>query len=228
MKSILRPLILIIVLAVLANILWFYEIVERIGWPGLDWLSERHYSIYVINLLVIIAYLSPVYFAKKPAWEKLILTCIELYALGMVAYLIAKAVLYTIFGSMFTFLNLYSTLAILVLIPFLTAMSFYLVTQRQLYSVSRWVVVPLFLSMSLPIFLAGGTLQMFRGFDQGIIQYAPEAVKIGYPFFWITLLMGICSLLSLSFYQKATVKPSQPDILDDLPFQQSEEEIRKF
>ncbi len=224
MKSNLPSIIAIILLAILANIAWLFEIVQLIGWEGSYWLQATHYSVYFINLLVVIAYLTPVYLIKKTDWQKLLYTAIELYAVAIVAYLISKSVLYTMYGGIYAFLNFYSTLGILFLIPIMTGVSYFLVTKRQLYPLSWRSAIPLSLAMLLPIFLSWLTMQVLPGFDRISVSIgSPNVIKMGYPFFWITLLMGMASLINLHYFQKTTSRPTQPDLLDDLPFRRKGE-----
>ena len=87
-KQILISAIVILVLAFFANTIWLYEILYRFGWLSLDWLAYQLWSIYVINLFVIIAYLLPFFLSKQANVSKLLMVGFLLYGVAFTYFML--------------------------------------------------------------------------------------------------------------------------------------------
>lgn len=207
-------LLYILGLALLAYALWFVEINYFIGWEGMEWLTPTHYSVFGIAALVVVAYLLPLRLLSKKPLNALAKAGIELYFVALAAYFLEKLVLLTLYTQFYGFLNPDWLLVLQVLVLVMTVLSFHFVTQRWLQPL-RWQQTLVFgAAMLLPYPLSLLSARYLFHFNQGGIL---DAIKIGYPFFWITLLMGIAGLIATQNFTKALAPVAQEDILDDLP-----------
>jgi len=210
-----KPFLFILVLALLAFAGWFVEINYFIGWEGAEWLSYNHYSVFGIAALVVIAYLLPLYLIARKPMQRLWKAGVELYFVVLAAYFLEKLVLITLYTQFYGFLNPDWLLVMQVLVLVMTVMSFHFVTQRWLESL-RWQQTLVFgAAMLLPYPLSLLSVQYLFNFSNDTLLM--DAVKMGYPFFWITLLMGIAGLIATQNFTKTLAPPTQEDILDDLP-----------
>lgn len=210
-----KPLLGILGLALLAYALWLVEINYLIGWEGTEWLAHTHYSVFVIAALVVLAYLLPLRLLAHKPLVVLAKAGIELYFVTLAAYLLEKLVLLTLYTQFYGFLNRDWLLILQVLVLAMTVLSFYFVTQRWLQSL-RWQQTLVFgAAMLLPYPLSVLSARLLFNFSKNPAFL--DAIKWGYPFFWITLLMGIAGLIATKNFTKKVAFPVQEDILDDLP-----------
>lgn len=203
-------------LAGLALALWLGEITLRLRWEGLQWLSAFHYSIFLIAAFVIITYLLPFYFLMRFPIQRLLAAGTELYFVILAAFLLEKAILLMQYTQFYGFFNEDWLLLIQVLVLVMTSFSFYFITQRWLQSLSLQQVWTIVLGLLLPVPLSIITIHIIPGFGNG--RWLADALKMGYPFFWTVLLMGIAGMMSTRFIKNAEPKPTQDDILDDQDF----------
>lgn len=210
-----KPFLLVLLLALLAYVLWFLEIHYAVGWEGSAWLSYSHYSVFVIAALVVLAYLLPIRLMLHQPLSRLAKAATELYFVALAAYFLEKLILITLFTQFYGFLDRNWLLLLQVLVIAMTVMSFYFITQRWLERL-RWEQIVVFaIAMLLPYPLSLYSVQYLFNFSES--EGFTDAIKMGYPFFWITLLMGIAGILATRHFKKATPPLPKEDILDDLP-----------
>lgn len=215
-KTWVKPFLISIGLAVLALVLWLVEMTQRIGWDGSEWLSAFHYSILIIAVFAIAAYLLPFYWLFRFPFQRILAAGTELYFVFLAAYFLEKAVLLTLFSRFYLFSSPYLTWSIQPLVLILTALSFFFVTQRWLQPL-RWqhpvlVGSGIFLSLILSLI----TVKFIPAFNGHMELW--DAVKMGYPFFWIVLLMGIVGIVSTHLLKETQPPLPQDNILDDHDF----------
>lgn len=215
-----KPFLFIFLFALAAYALWFAEINYFIGWEGTEWLSYSHYSVFVIAALVVVAYLLPLRLLMNKPLNRLAKAGTELYFVVLAAYFLEKLILLTLFTQFYGFLDRDWLLVLQVLVVAMTATSFYFITQRWLEPL-RWQQVLVFTgALLLPYPLSLLSLRFLFNYGEG--SGVTAAFKMGYPFFWVVLLMGIAGIIATQNFKKTLIPPSQEDILDDLP----EEEFR--
>lgn len=200
-----------LLLAVLANGLWLYEIVSVIGWEGLKWLNYEHKSIFVINALVILAYCFPLWRNQEvqAKQEHKLVTFLLLYVLTLIAFYIIKSLFC---GPLFDLDILYlPSICLILLVPFLI----YWISHKRIHPLKKWQIGPVFLSVLLSILLSNITIEYFPGFGNSSSFIA--GTKMGYPYFWITIIMniiGIWTVEKLLLDPKLEKKLLHEDILD--------------
>jgi hypothetical protein len=197
-----HSLISIFLLAILGWVFWLYEIVAKIGWASLDWLNQNLFSPYLICLLVSVAYIHPFWVRYKNIDGKLILTTLTLFVLNVSVFLLSDVVLRTIFSRLgfltsgfykFTF----STITILIF-----GLGYFFVTDKLIFPIKKKYVI-LFLACPLLMFVLGLISNFFiRGFatNWGLV----DSIKMGFPQFWICVLMGFAGILVSSSYDENT------------------------
>lgn len=214
-REVLQAVVLILGLAFLANGLWLAEVIWMTGWEGLGWLWQAQYSAYAGVGLAILAYLLPFILIGKARGPRLWISAIELFFSSVVAFLIARNILYGLYGGM-AVLTISPHLLYLMLAALLAlvAGSFYLTTQRRLARPGISYYFWLFAALGAPGALSLFTVKIFPGF--GSSSTFADAVKMGYPLFWTVLCLGAVSLLGVS----RVPKPPEYDekILDDVEF----------
>jgi hypothetical protein len=219
--SIVFDLAAIIILAAFAHSAWLGEIVYRLGWGGLEWLSRSHFSIFFIILFVVAAYLLPLRNESGKKRAELLLPGIFLYTISLIAFHLAKILLFTIYSRMFPVYGYKLVVALLLIAP-TAAAGFHYVTDRYIMPVRNIQFFLLILAMLAAVPLSRWSVQAFAGLNLSDGKSFVDAVKMGYPFFWIVFTMGLASILTGRFYRREVQPPEPPsrdDILDDRIFQ---------
>jgi hypothetical protein len=210
-----KPLIFSLLLALLAYSLWWLELTYRIGWEADGWLSYTPYSVFGIAALLVVAYLLPIGMALQTAQGSLLQAGIELYFVTLAAYFLERLILITQYTQFYGFFSKDGLLIVQIVVLAMTAWSFYLITQRWIQPLRWQQSLVLGAAMTLPYPLSLLFIQpLFNFSDQNSFS---DAVKMGYPFFWIVLLMGVAGLFTTKFLHKTHTPAGLEDILDDLP-----------
>lgn len=192
----------IVLSALAANAIWLYEMVYHIGWKGTSWVSAHYYSIYPINFLVVNAFLMPICIGsryKKKYWKLLA----PLYLVSLAAFYVAKP----FFLSYLTPLSSFFAVVIAV------GLAYYIVAYFLLERLSLFFIPTLGLAVITVIFESTILSENFAIY--GSKGSFPDAVKMGYSYFFITINMGLLGILTHSIWLKNKIIPSSDDILDD-------------
>lgn len=193
MKNSTIPLLLLIIpLALTANILWLYEIVRMIGWDGTQWVRQEHFSIFIINGLAIFAYFFPIWqnpevrdrFKNKT--NILIVALILLYSCTMTSYYIAK---WFLLASRWYFaMNPHFGVLLALILLVGTPMLFHWISHKFFFPIVKKQIIALILGIMLTFYLSCLSIDYYSGYGSG--KNLVDAIKMGYPFFWIVLMMG--------------------------------------
>lgn len=196
-----KSLLLILALALLSIALWLIEILAVKGWSGLNWLNGRRYTPYVIGFLSAVAFVIPFVFNGTRISNKLLLAFVSIYAISILCYEAGRILNYIAY-SRFMFVTILEVkpfvFTALILFPVL-GFSCWLITDKLIRKTKEQLILYISLIAVLAIPLSLLTIHLNTGFGSqtGWI----DAVKMGYPFFWITLLMGISGMLSVRLYR---------------------------
>ena len=195
-----HSLITVFLLSLLCWAIWLYEIVAKIGWASLEWLSEDLFSPYLICLIVSVAYIHPFWVRYRNIDSKLILTTLTLFVLNISVFLLSDVVLRTIFSRLgFLTSGLYkftfSTITILIF-----GLGYFFVTDKLIFPIKKKYAA-LFLACPFLMFVLGLITNFFiRGFatNWGLV----DSIKMGFPQFWICVLMGLMGIVISSSYDE--------------------------
>jgi hypothetical protein len=176
--------IIIGTLAILSQAIWLYEINGKIGWQGTTWLKRDLYSPFLICLFVAMSYIAPFWVRYQKLDARLILTLLTFYMINLSCYLLSK-VLFK--GLEIDPTPLLKILGILVFIIF--AGGYYYVTNELIMPIQKRMAALFALSILLMYFLSKASILVFKGF--GTETQWVDAVKMGYPQFWISILLAV-------------------------------------
>lgn len=199
-------------LAIASIGLWLYVIISVVGWDGLAWLKGdlgEISSSYIITVFVVVAYLLPFLLKRRSKPGKLVFSGLLLYGASLICYFTGahlSAILYSRWASWdiisFISLTVFASAVFLFL-----GLSYWFVTnyfikrnpKKNIFLISILGVAPIPLSL-LMIHIYNYSDEKFTGWV--------EAVKMGYPMFWITLVMGISGWLIESQQSTGKLKNS--------------------
>ncbi|MBK7871281.1 MAG: hypothetical protein IPJ74_11690 [Saprospiraceae bacterium] len=136
-----------------------------------------------------------------------------MYPATLVAFFLAKTILFSIYTQLYGYLNGNALLALLLVVVLLIAFSIHFVTKKTLHRV-RWghgFFIALGIVTVVPLSIL--TVRLLPGFGEH--KSFVDAVKMGYPFFWITVMMGLLGMRTAMWKPESDVTVTQEDILDD-------------
>ena len=197
MNNTFKALLIIVLLSISGMAIWLYEMKVILPWHSLTWLWHPLYSPYVISLLPALAFLTPFFLTPSLSLQKIIFSVASLYAVNMICYFFGEDISrdsYVWFvGPVFLyFLYLFGFKGFLIflLLGFIYWMVVKKIIGRNIRKKHLFLIT--FLSaVVLPLSLI--TVYFFEGY--GCCTGWVDAVKMGYPIFWITFLLGICGII---------------------------------
>jgi hypothetical protein len=191
-----QSLFIILSLAVTSIAIWLFEMTKIIGWSSVDWLQADLISPYFICFLAAVCFMTPIVMKYRKIDGKIILTFLTLSLINIVAFFLAETFLKGIFNQL-SFFSEKSGLYLLGIVTFIGfAASYYFVTHHLIVNMPKSFVFVFASSEILMFLLAMITAYFIRGF--GKTSYIADAVKMGYPQFWICILLGLSGVFILS------------------------------
>jgi hypothetical protein len=194
-RNIFTTVIIIFLLSAMGTSLWLYEILKIKGWYSLNWLNEQLYSPYIAALIAVVAFITPFIINKQPLTKKIIFAAILLYSVSIICFEVGKQLCYTLYCR-FCFWTTKDIILIFLisfmLFPFL-GLFYWLVTHKFIKKNKKTNIlfISLFLLSVIPLSLV--TIKINTGFGNGTDWV--DAVKMGYPIFWITMLLGFTGMV---------------------------------
>jgi hypothetical protein len=187
-----RSSLIIFLLALTANILWLSEICLVKGWAGLQWLNGTLYSPYLSTLLCVMSFTTPFLLSGTRFNTKFVFSAALLFLCSLFLYEaghIINEIVYSRFSVFISATNrdllVYTTLCLFPLLGF----SYWLITDKLIRKNRETNLLLICIITALVIPLSLLTICLYSGF--GSQTGWVDAVKMGYPVFWMTLLMGI-------------------------------------
>jgi hypothetical protein len=190
-----QSLFIILSLAVTSIAIWLFEMTKVIGWSSLDWLQADLISPYVICCLAAICFMTPIVLKYRKIDSKIILTFLTLSLINIAAFFLAETFLKGVFNrlSFFSEKNSFYALGLITFVGF--ALSYYVVTHYLIVNMPKLFVFVFATSEILMFLLAMITAYFMRGYGNN--GYIADAVKMGYPQFWICVLLGLSGVFIL-------------------------------
>ena len=186
----------ILLLAILAEAMWLYEIVVRIGWANLAWLRKDFISPFGVCFCAATAYLLPFIVKYKQIDGKVILTWLSFICVNIAVFYIGEAVLKNLFSPLIALLSFGASLKMRLFGLFavsIFAFGYYFITHKLIFNVRKQQLALFPLSVFLMFVLGSVTVFLIPGFGNG--ESIVDAVKMGYPQFWICTLLGITGIM---------------------------------
>ena len=196
-----QALLGILLLATLAEAVWLYEIIVKLGWASLAWLKKDLFSPYAICLCAATAYLLPFIVKYRQIDGKVILTWLSFFLLNISVFYIGESVLRHLFSPLIALLSFGDSLLMRFFGLFAAcvfAFGYFFITQKLIMKVHKQQVALFFLSIFLMFVLGSITVFVIPGFGRG--ESIVDAIKMGYPQFWICILLGLSGILTITYF----------------------------
>lgn len=196
--------IAIILIAAILNIsFWLFEIVVIKKWASLNWLKSPLYAPYAIVLLTTIAHLAPMQLHYRASRINWFISVSGLYLFSLAEFYAGKQLCYALYSRYWIITKIDLAIgctAIGLLFGGLAAAC--LVSAKQLHRDTNYKSVlanAVLLTCVIPLSLLSIKLIPGYGAGSGWI----DAVKMGYPAFWITILLGVAALRTIRLQARA-------------------------
>jgi|GEM_PF-3775189 len=185
--------IIIFILSTVGMSLWLYEILEIQGWYNLNWADNGAlYSPYIAALLVVFAFIVPFIISKQATAYKILLPSIILYAVNMICFKIGEYLCHKMLSFWFVPMPISDIIlgfSLFILIGFF----YWLITHKLIKRNKKINIIFITLLAILIIPLSSLTIEINSGF--GSQRGWVDTVKMGYPIFWTTMLLGVGGIL---------------------------------
>lgn len=175
-------------------LLWWYELHQLIGWQGMKWLKAPLTAVYVITALVVLVFLLPMLVELKMTVPWLILYSLLLYGASLVAFFTAKKIFYTLYTKGLI-INDHHTIALSIwkLMGVVIGLSaIYFIPMRHFHKTTDGMhiltIIVAIISVVPASLISVESLPLWSSKMAFI-----DAVKLGYPIFWISIFLGLLS-----------------------------------
>jgi hypothetical protein len=193
----------ILLLAILSEVMWLYEISVKIGWASLLWLKEDLFSPIGICFCAGTAYILPFLVKHKQIDGKVILTWLSFIFLNITVFYFGEAVLKNLFSPIIAYLSLLANIKMRLFGLFAVGLfgyGYHIITKILIMKVRKQQTALFLISVFLMFVLGMGTALFVPGFGQGFTL--TDAVKMGYPQFWICILLGLSGILTIKYFSE--------------------------
>lgn len=215
MKQHLLHVFLVLCCGALSMGIWDLEFSAQSKQGQLEWLGMVQYSVFVIAALAILAYLHPFFRWTTIPAKNIWWAGVELYATLVTAILVGRLILFSLFTHFYGWLNAYSLIGLLLFLTGLTAYSFYSITVRRLQGPRLVFVLIMTLGLVLTLPLSWLSLKLLAWPSLGGRIDLWHAFKVGYPFFWLSVVFGGVGWLSIHRLAPGRIDQINAEILDD-------------
>lgn len=192
--AVIRAAAIVTLLSFVAWGTWLYEIVEIIGWPYTKWLTHTIYSPYIITFFAAFGYSIPFLLTTTVKTGKILIVLFLLYIVNIAFFEVSRFLCYILYCrqclSSAIMLVFFITLAFS-LFP-LFGLVYWWITNKYIMPCKRRVIaiIAIFAFLMLPLSMV--TIWLFPGLGTGTDWV--DAVKMGYPVFWVIILLGISGI----------------------------------
>lgn len=180
-------LMLPVILGILSVTIWILEIRYFIGWDGIEWILFDMKSVYLVALFSVLSFVLPPVIIGYSNSKRALIAALILYVFSIFAFFLSKQIfrqLYLKIGEKDHVIYVW----LLIFLVTITAAIFYLTKDIFLFKSEKFhimTIVAVFISI-VPASMI--TIEWFRGF--AVTESFVEAVKMGYPIFWLNILLG--------------------------------------
>jgi hypothetical protein len=158
-----------------------------VGWKSLDWLRVPLYSVPIVAGLVVASYLLPILMWSKAKWSIILACTASMYAAAFGGYWAGKFLFMALYSRAASEKHVWHVWAMILLVTVVAAIFFFL-KQRFLFKSGRFHILTLVAVFITVVPASLATVEWIPGFGNGITFV--DAVKMGYPMFWINVLLG--------------------------------------
>lgn len=191
-----QSLFIIFPLATASLAIWLFEITKIIGWEGLQWLETELFSPYIICCLAAASFMTPMLLKYRKIDGKIILTFLTFSLINLIAFFLAEVFFKGIYSRADLVGNKYAFYFLGVMVFFGFSLGYYLVTHYLIVNMPKLFAIVFATSEVLMFLLAIITVYFIRGFGS---HYALiDAIKMGYPQFWVCILLGLSGVFIIA------------------------------
>lgn len=190
-------LIVPIIVGVISLLMWWYELHQVVGWQGLGWIHQPLISVYIIPFLIVMAFILPLRMELKMPLAWTLFYFILLYGASVGTYFLTKHIFYILYTqgliggdngiitrSIWKLMGIVILLSIIYFIP----MRHFHRTTDGMHVLTIMVAIISVVPASLIC------IEQFPLWSSGIAFM--DAVKLGYPIFWLPIFLGLLSTAS--------------------------------
>jgi hypothetical protein len=190
-----KALSIIFLFAFLGNVIWLCEIVGIVGWHGLTWLRTVLYSPYPGILTAAMAFMVP-FLLNRPLKKKNIFIPLLIFSTAnLLCFEAGRIICYMLYrmGFFFDVKNFIAEVLIVAGLYLLLGFTYKITSAIFIRKNTKKniLLISFLLPMAIPLSLL--TIEINAGFGTGTGWV--DAVKMGYPIFWTTMLLGISGIL---------------------------------
>ena len=191
-----QSLFIIFPLAAASLAIWLFEITKIIGWKSLQWLETELFAPYIICCLAAACFMTPMMLKYRKIDGKIILTFLTFSLINVIAFFLAEV----FFKGIYNRADLAGNKYVFYLLGVMTFLGFsigyQLVTHYLIVNMPKLFALVFATSEILMFLLAIITVYFIRGFgsNYGFV----DAVKMGYPQFWVCILLGLSGVFILA------------------------------
>ena len=196
-RKIWTSLIIIFVFSILGLGLWLCEIVEIKTWNSLNWLRGQLYSPFIAILFSVFAFMTPFFVNRQLTSKKTIVSIIIFYTTNIICFEIGKQLCYVMYSRLWWLSGTTTDIILMVIIALslfiFIGFSYWLTTHKFIKKNKKinMLFTTLLILLTIPLSLL--TIYINTGFGSGTDW--EDAVKMGYPIFWTTMLLGLIGLI---------------------------------
>lgn len=185
----------IFLLSIVGMGLWLFEILQIKSWYGLNWLSGSLYSPHIATFIAVFAFMTPLIISRQVAIKKIVTPTFILYAASILCFEVGKQLCYKLYCRFcfWTTIDIVIILSIAFTLFIFLGLSYWLTTQTLIKRNKKVNILYTTTLLLLTIPLSLVTVQVNPGFGSGTGWV--DAVKMGYPIFWITIMLGLSGII---------------------------------
>jgi hypothetical protein len=177
----------ILILAILSNSIWIFEIVKKTGGYGEEWLKIDLFSPIIMSICIALAYITPFWMGYRMIDERIVLTTLTYCMINLSTYFLTSIILR---GSLIEASFSLHFLKLIVLALF--AGGYFYVTDQLIMPLEKKRIALFGFSAIGILVLSWITIFLIKGY--GSNANFLNAFKMGYPFFWAAILLGFIGI----------------------------------
>jgi hypothetical protein len=196
----------VVALGLVAFGLWLWEVLKVKGWPGLAWLNGYPYAAIGVVALVAVAILVVVGDRRTPARRfAAFLACAT--SIGLGCFELARESIFALYsrdhlailnaGSLASRIGTVAAIAALPVAAVLAAVGIWAAVRFFLRRLTAWTILFLVVALGLVVPASMLTVRVFPAL-YGYTDHV-HAVKMGYPVFWVVVLVAAAVALGSRF-----------------------------
>jgi hypothetical protein len=177
----------ILVLAIISNGIWLFEIVKKTGGYGTAWLQTDLLTPIIISMCIALAYITPFWMGYQRIDGRIVLSTLTYGMINLSTYFLTSIILR---GSLVETSFSLHLLKIIVLALF--AGGYFYVTDQLIMPLEKKRIALFGFSTIGILLFSWITIFFIKGYGSNTSFL--DAFKMGYPFFWAAMILGFIGI----------------------------------